>query len=147
MRILSYWIACLSLTAAAAPADFDAHCDRVTVLSTIDSKNNKIGLVVSSTQFASAPAWQPGSGEVPLSPARAASLARAALPANVISRQPLLNSVSLSSHECNRQAQRWFYVIHFRLAPASPGARTEFHIVGVLLNGTLIHPTPITDGV
>jgi len=141
-------LVCLILVGVfALPAAGRDFCARPTVFSTTSPEGATIGLVISREDFAASPNWQPGKGEVPLSAAKAVEIAARAIKSSGSKFDVnAVESITLSSHSCNRGARYWYYIVNFETQMLDPNAIAPSTTIGVLLSGKVVQMAPLKDG-
>jgi hypothetical protein len=103
-----------------------------------------VGLVATDADMARDPAWTPGHGEPPMSPARAYDLALAWARANWKHYDSFgLRDIDLTSVGCDSSPTKWLYVVS--LVPVINGNRLYrgLWFIGVFMDGSIIVQTPV----
>ncbi len=102
----------------------------------------RVGLVSTAKDMARDPAWTPGLSEPPLAPGRAYALALSWARSNWKHFDAFgLETIALEAFGCDYQ--KWIYVVS--LAPLVDGDRLHGagYFLGVLMDGTIVAPTPL----
>jgi len=135
--------------ALALTSKAEASCNADAFFKVGKHNGTALGLVVSDKDLAKAPPWTPGHGEPPLPAGRALEAASRWASANWKGFDSLhVESISLRPVGCVTTNDRWAYVIFFFMpSPAKLTAGTvvydDTYFVGVLMDGSVVAPTPV----
>jgi hypothetical protein len=105
---------------------------------------SKVGLFISPTQMSSAPAWTPESGEPPLAVSKAVQLATDWAKREYKRFDAVqARAINLGAYGCPTPKDRWYYTVHFTPIMDSIPLLVPGYFAGVLMDGTVIGPTPM----
>ena len=138
MRIFAFAVLMLSSGLA------HAGCGDRPVMTTQKEDGTTIGVVITEEQQNKAPKWKPGSGEPPLSLSKAIDAALAWGKKNYKRYDDVqVQSISLSAIGCSTAKDKWYYLVHFSPIIDGNALYGSGYFAGVLMDGTVIGPTPV----
>ena len=121
-------------------------CEPMKSETTIDTATGPVRyqLTVEWSDLAAGPQWQPGEGEIPLSPAKAMELAAASF--GTVAKKLRFPVVDLFSTSCNKDGPYWYYQVHLFFQDPVPDGLSGSHSVLVLLSGKVLRAMRVEDG-
>ena len=120
------------------------HCSSMPLIHTTKDDGTTVGIVPTEEQRQKAPRWTIESGEPPLPLSKAISNALAWAKKQYTRFDDVrIQSIALNPYGCPGNRDEWFYVIHFSPIIEGHALFGGGHFAGVLMDGTVIGPTPV----
>jgi hypothetical protein len=122
----------------------DASCGSQAMMTIAKADGSKSGLFISPTQISNSPAWSPETSEPPLSFSKAVQLATEwAKKEHKRFDGVQVRGINVTPYVCPTPKDRWYYTVHFAPIIDSIPLLAPGYFVAVLMDGTLVGPTPV----
>lgn len=141
LHVLLMAVSLLSVTQVFAQ---EASCGSQAMVTIAKADGSKSGLIIAPTQISSSPAWSPETGEPPLPLSKAVQLATEwAKKEHKRFDGVQVRGVNVTPYGCPTPKDRWYYTVHFAPIIDSIPLLAPGYFVAVLMDGTIIGPTPV----
>ena len=133
----------ISLLSASQVFAQEQSCGSQAMMTMTKADGSKLGLFIPFAQISSSPPWTPETGEPPLALSKAVQLATEWAKKEYKRFDGVqVRSINVTAYGCPAPKDRWYYTVHFAPIMDTIPLLVPGYFVAVLMDGTIIGPTP-----